>query len=174
MTHSERHPSASIIIGIDPGTQVSGYGIIRTVEREYTTLDFGCIRPPPHYKLSDRYLVIFDSIDQLIERYSPTALAVETQFVNKNVQSAMKLGMARGAIIIAAKRRGIPVFQYAPSQAKKAVAGNGKASKDQVQGMVQLLLKLAARPSPADAADALALAICHAQSAASIAAAQEI
>lgn len=155
--------SSAIILGVDPGTVVTGYGIIKVVQRDYTALDFGCIRPPCNYKLSDRYLVIFESIEQLIMQYQPSALAVETQYVHKNVQSAMKLGMARGVIMIAAKKKGIPVFEYAPKKAKKAVVGNGEASKSQVQGMVQMLLKLSSLPQPADAADALALAICHAQ-----------
>ncbi len=166
--------STTIILGVDPGTQVTGYGFIRIVERDYIPLDYGCIRPPAHYKLSDRYLIIFESIEELIEKYKPTALAVETQYVHKNVQSAIKLGMARGVIMIAAKKKGIPVFEYAPKQAKKAVVGTGKASKDQVQGMVQLLLKLSSPPQPSDAADALALAICHAQTAASIVGSCEI
>jgi crossover junction endodeoxyribonuclease RuvC len=174
MTKQEPHAKASIILGVDPGTQVSGYGIISVQDKHYVPIDFGCIRPPSHYKLTERYLVIFDSIDQLIEQYQPTALAVETQYVNKNAQSAIKLGMARGVIMIAAKRRGIPIFEYAPTQAKRAVVGNGKASKSQVQGMIQLLLKLTSLPQPADAADALALAICHAHMSASVAAKQEI
>jgi crossover junction endodeoxyribonuclease RuvC len=97
-----------------------------------------------------------------LEKYQPEAVAVETQFVYKNVQSALKLGMARGAVIIAAARRGIAVFEYAPRKAKQAVVGNGGASKFQVQKMVQMQLKLSQLPEPADAADALALALCHA------------
>lgn len=157
-------PSAKVVIlGIDPGTKVSGYGLIAVEGHHYIPIDYGCIRPPAHYKLSERYVVIFDSIEQLIERYRPSAVAVETQYVHKNVQSAIKLGMARGVAIIAAKKRGIPIFEYAPTQAKLAVVGSGRASKYQVQGMVQRLLNLSQPPEPEDAADALALAICHAQ-----------
>lgn len=166
--------SKPIILGVDPGTVVSGYGVIQVEERDYKPLDFGCIRPPANYKLSDRYLIIFESLEQLIAKFQPTALAVETQFVHKNVQSAIKLGMARGVVMIAAKKQGIPVFEYAPKQAKKAVVGNGKASKDQVQGMVKVLLKLSYLPQPFDAADALALAICHAQTASGMTMACEI
>lgn len=154
-----------IILGVDPGTRVSGYGVISIQNQKYVPLDYGCIRPPPHYKLSERYLVIFNSIEELIEKYQPTVLVVEMQFMYKNAQSALKLGMARGAVMIAAKKRGIPVFEYAPAVAKRAVVGNGRASKFQVQGMVKQILKLATVPEPEDAADALALAICHAQSA---------
>lgn len=153
-----------IIIGIDPGTLVTGYGIIKIEGTAFTAIDYGCIRPPPSLKLSDRYLILFDSLEKLLQRYCPEALAVETQFVHKNIQSAMKLGMARGVSIIAAKRRGIPIFEYAPTKAKSAVVGNGRASKQQVQGMVKTLLNLPVLPTPEDAADALALAICHANS----------
>lgn len=152
-----------IIIGIDPGTQVTGYGVIECVDNSYRAIDFGCVRPPASLKLSDRYLIISDSIEELLGRYHPQALVVETQYVHKNIQSAIKLGMARGVIIVAARRRKVPVYEYAPTKAKNAVVGNGRASKFQVQGMVKMLLNLDKVPSPEDAADALALAICHAQ-----------
>lgn len=154
----------SIILGVDPGTRITGYGVICIQNQIYTPMDYGCIRPPLRFKLSERYLVIFDSIEELIEKYQPTALVVEMQFMYKNAQSALKLGMARGTIMVAAKKKGLPVFEYAPTVAKRAVSGNGRASKFQVQGMVQRILKLASPPHE-DAADALALAICHAQAA---------
>jgi len=154
-----------IILGIDPGTIVSGYGVIKQLELGYEAIDYGCIKPPPKYKISERYLIIFNSIDTLLEKYKPDCIVVETQYVKKNVQVAIKLGMARGAVIIAAARRKIAIFEYAPSKAKMAVVGNGQASKRQVQGMVQRLLNLSCIPEPEDAADALALAICHAQAA---------
>lgn len=153
-----------IIIGIDPGTLITGYGIIECIHDKHRALDYGCIRPPKSLKLSDRYLIIFNAIEELIEKYRPDALVVETQYMKKNAQSAIKLGMARGIAVIAAKRKGISVFEYAPSKAKIAVVGNGAASKEQVQGMVKVLLNLLEVPQPADAADALALAICHANS----------
>ena len=153
-----------IIIGIDPGTQVTGYGVIEAEGSLCRAIDYGCIRPPASRKLTDRYLILFNALEELLEKYRPQALAVETQYVQKNVQSAIKLGMARGVAIIAAKRKGLAVFEYAPTKAKSAVVGNGRASKQQVQSMVKLLLNLAALPTPEDAADALALAICHAQS----------
>lgn len=151
-----------IILGVDPGTCATGYGIIEIFDHAIVPIDYGCIRPPSSYKLSDRYLIIFESIDLLIEKHHPIAVAVETQFVHKNPQSALKLGMAKGSVIIAAKRRQLPIFEYAPTVAKRAVVGTGKASKFQVQGMVQRILRLASLPKPEDAADALALAICHA------------
>lgn len=151
-----------IIIGIDPGTLITGYGIIKVTGSTYQAIDYGCIRPPANYKLTDRYLIIFNALEEILAKYSPDALIVETQYVQKNIQSAIKLGMARGIAIVAAKKRGIPIFEYAPTKAKKAVVGNGRASKSQVQKMVQVLLRLAEVPTPEDAADALALAICHA------------
>lgn len=153
-----------IIIGIDPGTTITGYGIIKLVDGHYHALDYGCIRPPAKLKLSERYLILFDGIAELLEKHCPHVLVVETQFVQHNVQSTLKLGMARGVAIVAAKRKGLPVFEYAPTRAKRSVVGNGKASKRQVQSMVQFLLRLPKLPHPEDAADALSLAICHAQS----------
>lgn len=148
-----------VILGIDPGTRVTGYGII---QGEKKILDFGCIRPPLKLTIHERYLFIFNGIDFLIDRFHPSALAIETQFMNKNAQSAMKIGMARAVAILAATRKNIPVSEYAPTKAKKAVVGNGSASKEQVQKMLQLLFQLPSPPEPADAADALAIALCHA------------
>ena len=152
-----------IILGVDPGTQITGFGIIKVTDNKYEAVDYGCVRPPSRLKLTDRYLIIYKAIDALIDKYSPEALVVETQFVGKNPQSAIKLGMARGMAIIAAKKKAIPVFEYSPTKAKKSV-GDGRATKSQVQKLVQLLLHLKEPPTPEDAADALALAICHANS----------
>ncbi len=157
-----KQSKATIIIGIDPGTRVTGYGIIKAIGNLYTAIDYGCIRPPESKKLSERYLIIATALGNILESYRPHALAVETQYVAKNVQSAIKLGMARGIAIVAAKQRQVAVYEYTPSRAKKAVAGRGNATKHQVQTMVQLLLSLQSIPEPDDAADALALAICHA------------
>jgi crossover junction endodeoxyribonuclease RuvC len=151
-----------IIIGIDPGTQVTGYGIIKYKSNVSEVLDFGCIRPPRHLNAHERYLAIFNGIEHLLERYQPHFFAIETQFVNKNAQSALKLGMARGVATLAGTKRGIPIYEYAPRKAKLAVVGNGAASKEQVQKMIQLLLRLPVLPTPEDAADALAIALCHA------------
>lgn len=151
-----------IIIGIDPGTLITGYGIIKVFGSSNEVVDFGCIRPPSSEKLSERYLIIFNSLEKILEMHQPIALAVETQYFSKNVQSILKLGMARGAVIVAAKRKNIPVYEYSPTRAKKAVVGCGNASKRQVQIMVQALLNLKSLPEPNDAADALALALCHA------------
>ena len=147
-----------IILGIDPGTRITGYGVIKDLQ----PLDYGCIRPPADLPLPERYKIIFDGVEQLIEKFKPEAIAVESQFVLKNAQSAIKLGMAKGMVILAAARHGIEVFEYAPKKAKQAVVGNGAASKAQVQRMIAALMRLPNLPEPEDAADALALAICHA------------
>jgi crossover junction endodeoxyribonuclease RuvC len=151
-----------LILGVDPGTRVTGYGLIRSNGKECETIDFGCIRPPVKLIAHERYLAIFEAIEHLLDKYTPEAVAVETQFFHKNAQSAMKLGMARCAVILAALKRGIKVYEYAPRKAKLAVVGHGGASKFQVQKMIQVILKLKEIPEPEDAADALALAICHA------------
>lgn len=153
---------AQIILGIDPGSRITGYGVIQTTSSSSIALDFGSIRPPPSLDNAARYFALFTGLKKILEKWKPDAVAVETQFVYKNVQSALKLGMARGVVLIAAAERNIPISEYAPKKAKLAVVGNGNASKEQVQRMIQLLLKLPILPEPEDAADALALAICHA------------
>ncbi len=154
----------TIILGIDPGTHITGYGVIQIEGQQQKPLDFGCIRPPKHYTAAEKYLAIFEGIDALLEKFCPVAVAIEMQFFHKNAQSALKLGMAKAAVLIAAARKKIPIYEYAPRKAKQAVVGNGAASKEQVQKMIQLLLKLSSPPEPQDAADALALALCHANS----------
>lgn len=153
-----------IILGIDPGTRVTGYGIIETNLRTYSPLDFGCIRPSLKLSLHERYALIHEGIEHLLDLYDIAAVSVETQFVSRNAQSAIKLGMARGVAILAATKRKIPIHEYAPKKAKLAVVGTGTATKAQVQRMMQTLLNLSEIPTPEDAADALALAICHANS----------
>lgn len=153
-----------IFLGIDPGTRVTGYGIVKHHPHKPVALDYGCIRPPAKVSSSARYLIIFEGIEALIETHRPDALAVEGQFMHKNALSAMKLGMARAMAILAAERAGIPIFEYAPRKAKKAIVGHGGASKEQVQKMIQTLLNLSELPTPEDAADALALALCHSHS----------
>jgi len=151
-----------IILGIDPGTRITGYGLIRLLPSGIEPIDYGCIRPPATLELPARYCIIFEAIEQLIGKFHPHVMAIETQFVLKNAQSAIKLGMARGMAVLAAARAKIEVHEYAPKRAKQAVVGNGSASKEQVQRMIAALLHLPKPPEPEDAADALALAICYA------------
>jgi len=154
--------SSKIIMGIDPGTKITGYGILKVENSKYSALDYGCIRPPYSFALNKRYFIIFEAIEKLILKYSPDYIAIETQFVKKNISAAIKLGMARGVAIIAAEKNNIPIFEYAPKKAKLSVVGIGSASKHQVQKMIKMLLNLDKDPTPEDASDALSLAICHA------------
>lgn len=152
----------AVILGIDPGS-ITGYGVLRVlVSGGYEPIDFGCVRAPTGVSLADKWLSLFNALEELLDRYSPTCIVVETQFVHKNVRAALQLAMARAIVLLAGARRKIPIHEYAPKQAKLAVVGHGSASKEQVQKMVQMLLKLPSLPKPEDAADALALAICHA------------
>ncbi len=153
-----------IILGIDPGTAVTGFGIIR-IDTQLKPIEFGCIRPPRSKLNSQRYKIIFEALCSLIEKHKPTACVVEKQYVDKNVQSAITLGIARGMAILAATLHEIPIFEYAPTRAKKAVSGTGRASKQQVEAMIRRLLSLGTTTIAEDAADALALAICHAHTA---------
>ena len=153
-----------IILGIDPGTRITGYGVIKYHPHKAEAIDFGCIRPPTRAEIAKRYSVIFDGIEELIRIHKPEAVAVESQFVHRNPMSAMKLGMARAMVLLAAERAHVPIFEYTPKKAKKAVVGHGSATKEQVQKMIQALLHLDVLPTPEDAADALALALCHAHS----------
>lgn len=153
----------SVVLGVDPGTGVTGYGVVRSEQRQLIPLDFGCIRPKARLTPGEKYRQIFEGVTHLVETHRPDAVAVETQYIDKNVQSALKLGRAQGIIVLVAALHEIPVFEYAPTKAKRAVVGIGRASKAQVQAMVQRLLRLSKLPQPDDAADALALAICHFQ-----------
>lgn len=148
------------VLGIDPGTRITGYGIIETNGVKHHVVDYGCIRPSPKKTLHERYGDLFEGMEALIEQHRPDVVAVETQFVAKNPQSALKLGMARGVLLLAATRTGIKIFEYAPKTAKLAI-GSGLAKKEDVQRMIKLLLNLAEVPTPEDAADALAVALAH-------------
>jgi crossover junction endodeoxyribonuclease RuvC len=158
---SNRHTNEKIIIGIDPGTRLTGYGIIKVSHNTLLPLDFGCIRPPADKPLSERYAIIFRSLEELLEAYTPIEMAIETQFVHKNVQSAMKLGIAMGCALLTGKLKGLKVFGYSPREVKCAIVGTGKASKEQVENAITRYLNLKHPPTPQDAADALAIALCH-------------
>jgi crossover junction endodeoxyribonuclease RuvC len=154
--------SPRIIIGVDPGTLVTGYAIVCISTEGLKPLDFGCIRPPKQYLLSHRYHVIFQDLSHLIQTHNATEMAIETPFVQRNVQSALKLGSALGCAIIAAKEHGLHVYGYSPRQVKQGVAGLGGATKADVEAVVRSYLNLrSARLSP-DASDALSIAMFHA------------
>ncbi|MBT0722331.1 crossover junction endodeoxyribonuclease RuvC [Tatumella sp. TA1] len=149
----------AIILGIDPGSRITGYGVIRQVGRQLTYLGSGCIRTNTP-ALPERLRLIYAGVSEIITQFSPDYFAIEQVFMAKNADSALKLGQARGAAIVAAVNQTLPVFEYAARQVKQTVTGTGAADKAQVQHMVRTLLKLPANPQ-ADAADALAIAITH-------------
>ncbi len=148
------------ILGIDPGLRITGYGVIEKLPAGLTYVASGCIKSPDG-ELPDRLKNILNSVQEVITLFAPDEVAVEKVFVNVNPQSTLLLGQARGAAICAALLHDLPVSEYTALQVKQAVVGNGHAEKEQVQEMVKRLLKLSGAPS-ADAADALACAICHA------------
>lgn len=149
------------ILGVDPGSRATGYGVIQQEGSQLHFITCGVIRANEKLSFSARLLVIHDGIYEIIEKYSPVAAAVEDVFVAVNPRSALKLGHARGVAILAAMRQGLSIYDYTPRMVKQAVVGYGNADKNQVQEMVKVLLKLTDAPSQ-DAGDALAVAICHA------------
>ncbi len=148
------------ILGIDPGSRLTGFGLIDSDGLQHRYIDSGCIRINEK-ELPLRLRVIFEGVQTLIETHRPDQVAIESVFMNRNADSALKLGQARGAAICAAVMCDLPVGEYAPREIKLAVVGTGGAAKEQVQHMVTAILKLSKRPS-SDAADALGVAICHA------------
>ena len=149
------------VLGIDCGSQITGFGIIDSDERCHHLVVSGAIRLQSRKSFSERLLDIHREIDTLIASYSPQIIAVEDQFYFSNFRSVLKLGQVKGVVILTAARAGIPIVEYSPLEIKSAVTGYGRAEKGQVQTMVEKLLKLDAPPEPLDASDALALAICH-------------
>jgi len=147
------------VIGIDPGSRVTGIGIVDISGSRLSPVEYGIIRTRDK-DFAQRLKTIFVELDQILKKYKPEEFAIEKVFVNKNVSSALKLGQARGAAIVAAGVNSIPVFEYSPNEIKKAVVGRGHAGKSQIQAMALNLLDLAEIPE-SDAADALACAICH-------------
>ena len=150
-----------IVLGIDPGTAILGYGVVATDGETLEAVEFGVLTTPASRPLTSRLLLLFEGLTEVMDRAHPTEVAVEQLFFSRNVQSAFAVGQARGVAVLAAARRGLPVSEYTPQQVKQAVAGYGKATKLQVQSMVQMMLSLSQLPEPDDAADALAIAICH-------------
>ncbi len=152
------------ILGIDCGSRVTGYGLIDVEGSNYRFADCGAVRPGASEALSSRLQYIHRALTEIIRLHSPDVAAFENVFFAVNAQSALKLGHVRGVSLLAAAEAGIPIFEYSALQVKSAVTGYGRAEKAQVQQMVQSLLRLERAPAPFDASDALAVAICHAQS----------
>jgi crossover junction endodeoxyribonuclease RuvC len=153
------------VIGVDPGSIKSGYGIIDQREADLIVLEYGVIRTRSDMPLAQRLLQISERLRELITQFRPQVLALEDLFFAKNVKSALKLGHARGVILLTAAQAGVEIVEYTPLEVKQSVVGYGRADKAQVQQMVKVLLHLKEIPTPDDAADALAIAICHHHSA---------
>ncbi|MDQ3943215.1 MAG: crossover junction endodeoxyribonuclease RuvC [Actinomycetota bacterium] len=150
------------ILGIDPGTATMGWGVIRQDGNRLRYVQHGAVRTPPAWEMPRRLSRLFDGVTELVRGYRPEAVAVEELFFNTNVTTAITVGQARGVALLAAYRAGIEVFEYTPLQVKQAITSYGRADKRQVQEMVRTLLNLREIPRPDDAADGLAIAICHA------------
>lgn len=152
-----------LIMGIDPGTAITGYGIIEVRPSSMKAVDFGCVRTGADELFEERLAKIYKELTAIISGRGLDAVAVEQIFFNKNSRTALAVGQARGAVLLAAVHQGVSVVEYTPLQLKQALVGYGKAEKGQVQEMVRILLSLKEIPRPNDAADALGIAICHAQ-----------
>ena len=157
-----------IILGIDPGVATIGFGLIDANRTENRLLRYGVITTPAGIPLSNRLLQISNDMEELIRTFQPDEMAVEELFFSKNITTGIAVAHGRGVILLSAEKLGVPVFEYTPMQVKQAVAGYGKAEKRQVMDMTRRLLKMKEIPRPDDAADALALAVCHARAATSL------
>jgi crossover junction endodeoxyribonuclease RuvC len=152
-------------LGIDPGTAITGYGVVEGEGDSLVVTTYGAVTTPANQPLAQRLQHIYRELRALIAEWHPDSAAVEELFFSKNARTALSVGHARGVALLALTEAGLPIQEYKPAEVKQAVAGYGNAPKQQVQGMVQLLLNLDEMPRPDDAADALAVAICHFHSA---------
>jgi crossover junction endodeoxyribonuclease RuvC len=163
MTESSRsEPPGRVILGLDPGTASTGFGVVSIAGNRLHALEFGVMETQPGLPLERRLEQIFVEMEALLAKYRPSATAVESLFFNANVRTALAVGQARGVTLLACSQAGCEVFEYTPQQIKQAVVGYGKATKEQVMEMVRVLLALPAAPRSDHAADALGVAICHA------------
>lgn len=152
-----------IILGIDPGLAIVGYGVVDSQKGLYRAIDCGVINTPKEMTTPERLCEIYKGIGELIDKFKPDQVAIEELFFTKNITTGISVAEARGVILLACKQHDIPMFEYTPNQIKQALTGYGKADKKQIQFMVTRLLKLKCIPTPDDAADALAVALTHAQ-----------
>ena len=151
-----------VILGIDPGLAIVGWGVIDYDKNRFRTIDFGSLQTPAGEATETRLVNIYSGMQELIKRYKPSCMAVEELFFNTNITTGIRVSQARGVILLAAAQAGIEIAEYTPLQVKQAVAGYGRADKHQIITMVTRLLGLREPPKPDDTADALAIAICHA------------
>src|ERR1041385_644802 len=149
------------VLGIDPGSRTTGWGVVEGDGRKYSLIDFGSIRASSNLKFSTRLLKMCNGLEDVIAKHQPEACALEDAFLATNVKVSMKLGQVRGVVLLVAERAALEIHEYATRLIKQTVVGYGNAEKRQVQEMVRLLLSLKSVPTPHDAADALAVAICH-------------
>jgi crossover junction endodeoxyribonuclease RuvC len=150
-----------LILGIDPGTIVLGYGLIESRQDEMTLVHFDTIKCKARSDMSERLLFLYDGLTAIVRKYKPDVMAIETPFVGENAKSALAIGKAQAVVLLIAAQNKKPIYEYSPAQVKHHVADYGASSKEQMQEMVKMLLDLDAVPQPHDAADALAVAICH-------------
>lgn len=153
-----------IVLGVDPGAAVTGYGVVARSGGAVSLLECGVVRTDAAMPLPQRLREIFEGISEVLARHQVATVAVEGVFYAKNARTSIILGHARGAVLLAATMKDLPVSEYSPAEIKNAVTGTGRATKEQVQFMIQKLLRLKAPPRPADAADGVAVALCHCQS----------
>ena len=151
-----------VIFGIDPGYAIVGCGIVRYERNNFSLMGYGAVTTNKDMPFNERLTKIYDDITELLEKFKPDAVSIERLYFNTNQKTAIDVAQARGVIVLAVEKAGIPIFEYTPLQVKQSVAGYGRADKAQVQRMVKSLLSLSAVPKPDDTADALAIAICHA------------
>ncbi|MFH1169413.1 MAG: crossover junction endodeoxyribonuclease RuvC [Chloroflexota bacterium] len=149
------------VLGVDPGTRVMGYGVVDSLDDDITLVECGALATNEHSPIGERLSYLYNGLMAVIQRHQPEAVAVEQPFVAKNIRTALAIGRAQAIALLAAASRGIPAHEYTPAQVKQSVANYGASSKEQVQEMVRLQLGLSSVPEPNDAADALAVAICH-------------
>ena len=149
------------VLGIDPGSETTGWGVVEGDARRYGLVNYGVVRAPARERFAARLLKISDGIEDVLRKYAPDVCAIEEAFYAVNVKTALKLGQVRGVALLAAERAGLEIHEYSPRLIKQTVVGYGAAEKHQVQEMVRVLLALKRVPEPHDAADALAIAICH-------------
>lgn len=158
-----------ITLGIDPGLATVGFGVVQSrIGNDFRALEYGAVLTEAGKKVEDRLLEIYDNIDELCKTFKPHAAAVERLYFNTNEKTAINVAQARGVILLALTKNGVPVYEYTPLQIKQALTGYGRAEKKQIMYMVKTLLKLDSEPKPDDTADALAAAICHIYSSSSM------
>lgn len=157
-----------IILGLDPGIATVGFGIISTERGTSRAVSYGAITTPPKIPLSERLEAIYNDCNQLIESFEPDVISIEELFFNTNLKTGIAVAHGRGVLLLSGRQHGVPIFEYTPLQVKQSVVGYGRAEKKQVMEMVKRLLNLEKIPRPDDAADALALALCHARAVSSL------